>query len=72
MDEVTLIHTSSAHQKKTAFLVQKIRGFFEKEGRMLFFFEHKEEGFENSILERQMNKQLYYIEEMLKKQITKN
>jgi hypothetical protein len=71
VEELTILQ-SRGTQQKIAFLVQKIKGFLKKEDKLLFFFEHKEEGYDDIVLTKQMNKQLFYIEEMLAKQITKN
>ena len=72
MSDIRLLHPTGNQKRQIAFLVQKINGFFEKEERLLFFFEHKEGGYEGERLRKQMNRQLFYMEEMLKKQIKNN
>jgi hypothetical protein len=75
VEDLTLLHpfnSSKDRRKQVTLLVQKIKGFFEKEGGMLFFFEHTAESYAKNNLERQINRQLFQIEGLFKKHVTKN
>lgn len=71
MANIVVINTV-VHGEKRSLLVQKTHGFFEKEGCFVFIFEHKPEQYVSERLERSMNKQLFYMEEMLSKQLKYN